>query len=121
MQNFVREGRCIDYTPTADVLGGDIVVFPGMIAIASTDIPAGETGACEVNGVYELPKAAEAIAQGTRVFINETVDNNVTTHTATATAGPIYAGIAWEAAAQADAVVEVKINFGAPVAAKAGA
>ena len=38
MQNFVRDGRCIDYTPTADVLGGDIVVFPGMIAIASTDI-----------------------------------------------------------------------------------
>lgn len=117
MQNFVREGRCIDYTPTADVLGGDIVVFPGMIAIASTDIPAGETGACEINGVYELPKAAGAIGKGERVFIHEATTDNVTTHTATATAGPIYAGIAWESAADGDAVVEVKINFGAPVAA----
>lgn len=117
MQNFVRDGRCIDYAPSADVLGGDIVVLPGMIAIASTDIPAGETGACEVHGVYELPKSAGAIAQGARVFIHETVDNNVTTRTATTTAGPIYAGIAWETAAETDAIVEVKINFGAPVAA----
>ena len=121
MQNSVREGRCIYYTPTSDVLGGGIVVFPGMIAIASTDIPAGETGACEVHGVYELPKAAGAIAQGARVFINEPVDNGVTTHAATTTAGPIYAGIAWESAADADAIVEVKINFAVPVAAKAGA
>lgn len=61
MQDSVRDGRCIDYTPSADVLGGDIVVLPGVIAIASTDIPAGVTGACEVHGVFELPKAAEAI------------------------------------------------------------
>ena len=93
-----------------------------MVAIASTDIPAGVAGACEAHGVFELPKAAEAIAQGTRVYLNETVADGVTTHTATATAGPIYAGIAWESAAQADAIVEVNINFGAPVAAvKAGA
>jgi len=117
MQNYIRDGRCIDITPTADVIGGDIVVLPGMIAIASTDIPAGVTGSAVSHGVFALPKAAEDLAQGARVYLAAAVEGEVTTYTATATAGAIFAGIAWASAASADDVVQVNINFGAPVAA----
>lgn len=117
MQNYIRDGRCIDITPTADVIGGDIVVLPGMIAIASTDIPAGVAGSAVPHGVFELPKAAEAFAQGARVYLDATEADNITTYAATATAGEIFAGIAWASAASGDDVVQVNINFGAPVAA----
>jgi predicted RecA/RadA family phage recombinase len=108
MQNYKRAGRCIDYTAAADVPGGGVVVFPGLVAVASTDIPAGATGACEVEGVYVLPKAAGAIAQGARLFWNGTAVTGTKPST-----GAGYVGIAWAAAGSGDPTVEARINFGA--------
>ena len=56
MQNSRSMGRCIHHTPGKAVLGGELVVLTGMVAVASTDIPANEVGACEVEGVFALPK-----------------------------------------------------------------
>lgn len=58
MQNSRSMGRCIHHTPGKAVLGGELVVLTGMVAVASTDIPANEEGACEVEGVFALPKKA---------------------------------------------------------------
>ena len=52
MQNSRSMGRCIHHTPSKAVLGGELVVLTGMVAVASTDIPANEEGACEVEGVF---------------------------------------------------------------------
>ena len=104
MQNSIEQGRSIDYTPGADVTGGDLIVFPGMVAVASTDISAGETGACETEGVFALPKDATALAQGQAVYAK-------TDGTVTATeSGNVPAGKCWADAAGNAATVAVKIN-----------
>ena len=55
MQNSRSMGRCIHHTPSKAVLGGELVVLTGMVAVASTDIPANVEGACEVEGVFAMP------------------------------------------------------------------
>ena len=105
MRNKVRENRTINYKPTTDpVKGGDLVVFPGMVAVAATDIAVDGLGACEVFGVYALPKkAGEAIAQGVRVY----VDNGEITATESTT----VVGVTWEDAAAGDETANVGINI----------
>ena len=120
MQNSIQNGRCIHHTPETDIMGGDIVVLEGMIAIASTDIPAGSVGACEVDGVYALPKGNKVFAQGDRVFLDGEVVDGKIVYTATDTPGNVYAGIAWDDAPDNDNIVPVRINFGAPVPAGTG-
>lgn len=113
MQNKIREGRCIDVTAESDITGGSVVNLGGLIAIASTDIPEGQTGACEVAGVYELPKVSGAISQGAKVYLDG--DGKITTSASTGEGQDAedntYAGVAWEAAASGDATVPVSINF----------
>lgn len=120
MQNSIRNGRCIHHTPAADIMGGEIVVLAGMIAIASTDIPAGAMGACEVDGVYALAKGNTAFAQGDRVYLTEGEVDGKTVYTATSAPGDIYAGVAWDNVPANESVVSVRINFGAPVVATSG-
>jgi predicted RecA/RadA family phage recombinase len=113
MQNSKRSGRCIDYTPSADVTGGSLVLFPSMVAVAGTDIPAGKLGACEAEGVFELPKGnTTAFAQGQVVYIKPDgafttdADNGASTNT-------VYylrVGVVWEASASGATHVRVKIN-----------
>lgn len=115
MQNSVSIGRAIDYTPASDVEGGQLIVLPGMVVVAATDIAAGEMGACEAVGVFELAKASGAVSQGAPVYVDS---QGKITATATAT----FAGVAWRAAAAGDAAVDVCINFGsAPPAPPASA
>jgi len=104
MQNSIQQGRSINITPTADIKGGDLVLFPAMVAVASTDIAAGQLGACETEGVFELPKDGTAFAQGQAVYAK-------TDGTVTATVDDeIRAGVAWADAAGTDDTVPVKIN-----------
>lgn len=106
MQNKIRDGRSIDIVPTTDVEGGSVVVLPGMVAVASTDIPKGALGACEVDGVFELPKGSGAIAQGAAVYWKggECVPAS--------SDGAVFVGMAWEKAEANANTVCVRINFG---------
>lgn len=89
MQNSRSMGRCIHHTPGKAVLGGELVVLTGMVAVASTDIPANEEGACEVEGVFALPKkASETPKQGDPLYLAS--DN-----TLTKTSGTQFVGTAW--------------------------
>ena len=97
------------------VLGGELVVLTGMVAVASTDIPANEEGACEVEGVFALPKkAGETPKQGDPLYLAS--DN-----TLTKTSGTQFVGTAWADAQANDATVLCRINFGYGVAAAAAA
>jgi predicted RecA/RadA family phage recombinase len=48
-------GDSIDYTPTADVAAGDVVVQSELVGIAKQPIKAGQLGALAVAGVFDFP------------------------------------------------------------------
>ena len=71
---YVQRGDAIDYTPTADVAAGDVVVLSGkLVGVAKLDIKAGELGALALAGVYEVTKnSGVAFAAGMEVGWNPT-------------------------------------------------
>lgn len=69
--SFIHDGRSIDYTPSAIVVAGDVVVQGDLVGVAKLDIPAGRQGALAVTGVFDFPKATgagTAIAAGASVY-----------------------------------------------------
>lgn len=108
MLNSVRDGKMIDLIPTEDITGGTLLVLPNIVAVAATDIKAGELGAAQTEGVFRLPKDAGEIAQGAAVYV-ETSGDPVSA-TGDEEAGAIRAGVAWSAAAAGDAFAIIKIN-----------
>ena len=63
--NFKQDGNVIQYTASADVKSGDVVVIGQTIGVALVDIATGETGSVARKGVYTVPKVSTAvIAQG---------------------------------------------------------
>jgi predicted RecA/RadA family phage recombinase len=71
---FVEEGNQVDYTPSAAVAAGDVVVQGDLIGVAKTPIAANDPGALAVVGVYDFPKATgvgSGIAAGATVYWDE--------------------------------------------------
>lgn len=70
---FIQEGDSIDFTPSANVTGGDIVLFgagaTGMVGVAKTDIAANVLGAAAIEGVFEFPTAEALATVGTKVYL----------------------------------------------------
>ena len=85
---YIQKGENIDYRPETNVRAKTIVPFPGFVGITRLDIRAGELGALAVTGVFESPKAAEAIDVGEAVYYD--AENGVATKEKTA----IYLGVA---------------------------
>ena len=85
---YVQKGESIDYRPETDVRAKTIVPFPGFVGITRLDIRAGELGALAVTGVFESPKADEAIDVGDPVYWDEA--NEVATKQKT----DVYLGVA---------------------------
>lgn len=103
---FVHDGECIDYTPGADVVAGDVVVQGDLVGVAKRDIPAGKLGALTVTGVFDFAKlAALVLAVGTIVYWDDAA--NVATNVA---AGNKQIGKVVRAAAAADATVRVRMS-----------
>lgn len=105
MKNYIQPGEVADIVPGADVAAGDVVVIGVRIAVAATAIKSGATGSASVTGVFTLPKATGALAQGAAVYWDATAKKV----TATATSNTL-AGYAFAAAASGDATIPVKIN-----------
>ena len=68
---YVQKGENIDFRPTENVKAGTIFPFNGFVGITRLDIRAGELGALAVSGVFETPKADEAIDVGDPVYWDE--------------------------------------------------
>lgn len=118
MKTFVQEGGTVRYKNNgAGVIpSGAVVVIGGLLAVAMTDIPPGEEGACAAEGVHLLPKAAGVgIATGDRVVWDVSALSGAggfgPSSTTTATGDVTGGAIAWAAAASADAAVLVKIGY----------
>lgn len=104
---YVQKGESIDYRPETDVRAKTIVPFPGFVGITRLDIRAGELGALAVTGVFESPKADEAIDVGDPVYWDEA--NEVATKQKT----DVYLGVAVYNAQASAEFVYFLLNSGA--------
>jgi predicted RecA/RadA family phage recombinase len=105
---FIHEGGAVDYTPTADVAVGEVVVQGDLVGVAKHPIPANQPGALAVQGVFDFAKATGA---GTALAVGTIVYWNNVTKVATATAaGNKQIGKVVKAAADADATVRVRMS-----------
>lgn len=59
-KNYIQPGNVIDYTAGANLTSGTAVLIGTLLAIPITDIATGETGAVQIEGVWELPKLSTA-------------------------------------------------------------
>jgi len=113
MATYRCKGGSMDYTPEADVAGGEVVVVGEMVGVAPVAIPAGNFGALALHGVFAMPKAVgagKAIPAGVRVYWDDA--NKVVV---TGGNGFRQAGYTVTAAADADEQVDVKLERGAPL------
>ncbi|MBI9109995.1 DUF2190 family protein [Maridesulfovibrio ferrireducens] len=115
-QNHICKGKVLDWTngTGSDVLSGQAVVVGSIFAVALGDIADGESGVLSISEVYALPKAAEALTQGAKVYWDVDGDpkNGVVGSGAlTATAlNNVYTGVVMNAAVADAETVNVKIN-----------
>lgn len=107
MASYVQGDCLIDYTPSAAVAAGDVVVMADLVGVANRPIAANTLGAVSIDGVHSMPKATGAISQGAIVYWDATAGNVTTT-----SSGNKRAGKAAAAAASADASVSVILNCG---------
>ena len=116
MQKKVQPGKTIEYTAGSAVAAGDPVLIGVVFAVAVANIAASEMGACEVEGVFSLPKATGAITQGDQLYWDADGDpvggtagtGALTTSDDSGANSPV--GKAWDAAASDDETVNIKIN-----------
>lgn len=107
MAQSYADGDLVDYTPSAAVAAGDVVILNDLVTVAPRPIAANKLGAVAVEGIFILPKASGAIGQGAIVYWDATAGNITTTSSSNKRAGK-----AAEAAASADTTVKVLLNIG---------
>lgn len=104
----------IDYTPTAAVTGGDVVVLGSIVAVAVDDIAANVKGAVVIDGIFKVPKITGAITVGSKVYWDPAgtpVTGDASSGAATTTAGSLKVmGYAVLAAASGDSYVYVDLQ-----------
>jgi len=105
---YVQGDDTIDYTPSADVAAGQVVVQGDLIGVAKTPIKANVLGALATEGIFDFPKATGG---GSGIAVGITVYWDATNFVATATAGSNkLLGKTTVAAADADAIVRVRLH-----------
>lgn len=105
MKNFVSSGEVLTVAAPAAVVSGQVVKVGQVIGVAATNAANGADVNVNMTGVYDLPKAAVAIAQGALVYW-DVAAAKVTT----ATVGTTLLGCATKAALAGDATVHVRLN-----------
>ncbi len=114
MINHIQRGEIIQVTAPADIVGGDVVVVGTRIGVACADIAEDAIGSVAMEGVFSLPKATGAIAQGAAVYwdadgtpVGGTSGAGAATTTST---DNVEAGYAFAAAGESAATVQVKLR-----------
>ena len=65
---LVQNGSSIDHTPEAAVAAGAVVLVGSVPMVASLDIAAGELGALNCEGVYDVAKTSDTFSAGDAVY-----------------------------------------------------
>lgn len=70
----------LDYTPGADVVGGDVILLSSSVRIAHGDIASGELGAVSAGGaIYDIESDGSDPADGQNVYWNNSSKKVTTT------------------------------------------
>lgn len=104
MTNSVCTGNVLEVvTPVGGYVSGQAVAVGALVGVSLGTYAEGETAIINLKGVYTLAKkAADAIAQGAKVYLD--AEDGITDD---ATAPNVFAGYAYEAAIGAASVVDV--------------
>ncbi len=105
MKNHVQPGHYLTFTAAAPVTHGQGVLMGALFGIAATNAATGEDFEAAITGVYELPKAAEEITAGARVYW-DAAEGHVTLDDD----GNPLVGAATVTAAAGAALVPVRLN-----------
>jgi len=110
---FIHDGDAIDYTPTADVAAGDVVVQEDLVGVAKLDIPADTLGALHVTGVFDFPKATgsgQSIPAGVKVYWDDVAKQAFAAGGGSSSGGEKLLGKSVLAAGDSDATVRVRLT-----------
>ena len=103
---FFKTGETVDYTATSAVSAGDVIALGNnRFGIAIYDIPAGDSDALTIVGVFSIKKAARQFAAGAHLYWDAA--NQVVTDVAVENG---YIGRAYAAAASGDENAYVHLN-----------
>lgn len=70
---FLQDGHSINYTPTSDMLSGDVIVLGNLIGIATRPIPANTMGALAITGVFRIAKlSTDEVTTGAVLYWDDT-------------------------------------------------
>lgn len=105
MKNFLGHGNDQMLTAPVALASGAAALIGAIFGVAKVNIAQGQRGPFCLTGKFELPKDANAIAEGARVYWDNT--NRVVTATA---AGNTLIGVATLAALAATTTVHVRLN-----------
>jgi predicted RecA/RadA family phage recombinase len=112
-RNYVGPGDKVRVTAPYALTSGQGALVQALFGVAQSDALISTEVVLDTTGVYDLAKEPSlVIAQGARVFWDNTNRRITTT-----TTGNFNVGFAWAAAAGADATVRVKLDRGPAVAA----
>lgn len=104
-KNYIQSGAVVTLAAPYDVSGGGGLQVGSIFGVASGDAVSGADVEAMTSGVFDLPKATGAIAQGTKVYWDNTNKNVTTT-----ASGNTLIGAATVAVVSGDATVQVKLN-----------
>ena len=105
MKNFLGHSNDQMLTAPVAVASGGGALIGAIFGVAKTNIAQGQRGPFCLTGKFEMPKDANAIAEGARVYWDNT--NKVITATAN---GNTLVGVATLAALAATTTVHVRLN-----------
>lgn len=108
-QNYIEDGDLLDYTvATGETLtSGRVVVKGDIVGVALGSGTEGDVVTIQCEGVFEVPKAADAIDLGDKLYWDATA-GKVTTDD-DGGANP-HVGSAWSAQLTGDATVKLRIK-----------
>ena len=104
---FVQRGESVDFTPSRDVVAGEVLVFGGLPGVVKTAVKAGSLGALALTGVYDIEKDGLAVAAGDRLFWD--AERKVATP---AEADGVFLGLAAASSPASAPRARVILNFG---------
>ena len=111
-KNHVQPGKVLDFVNDtgAAIASGDVVKAGALLGVALKDIAIGATGSVAVDGVFTVPKVAgTAITQGATVVFKAATKAFTVGAAATGDVSGASA-VAFNAAASADTVVNIKFT-----------
>lgn len=105
MRNFVSRGEKLNVVYPYAVNAGSGALIGALFGVAACNQAQGSAGALVTVGVYDLPKAAGAVAIGAKLYWDDAAKKLTTT-----AAGNTYVAVALAAAVAGAASVTARLN-----------